>query len=73
MLAYLVREERLVEADVPLWFVGVKGPAMQFALRGTSIDFASLGLTAADLERAGSAVVLDETRGNGDRILVWTE
>ena len=73
VLAYRVQEERLVEADVPLWFVGVKGPAMQFALRGTSIDFKSLGVTAADLERAGAAVVLDETRSNGDRILAWTE
>jgi len=73
VLAYRVAEERLVEADVPLWFVSVKGSAMQFALRGTSIDFESLGLTAADLERAGAAVVLDETRGNGDRILAWTE
>ena len=46
---------------------------MQFALRGTSIDFKSLGVTAADLERSGAAVVLDETRSNGDRILAWTE
>jgi hypothetical protein len=73
VLAYHVQEERLVEADVPLWFVGIKGPAMQFALRGTSIDFQSLGVTAADLQRAGAAVVLDETRSNGDRILAWTE
>jgi hypothetical protein len=73
VLAYRVEEGRLVEADVPLWFVNVKGPAMQVALRGTRIDFESLGLTAADLERAGAAVVLDETRGNGDRILAWTE
>ena len=62
-----------MEVDVPLWFVGVKGPAMQFALRGTSIDFQSLGVTAAELQRAGAAVVLDETRSNGDRILAWTE
>ena len=73
VLAYRVQEERLVEVDVPLWFVEVKGPAMQFALRGTSIDFQSLGVTAADLQRAGAAVVLDETRSNGDRILAWTE
>ncbi len=73
VIAYRVQEERLVEADVPLWFVGVKGPAMQFALRGTGIDFQSLGVTAADLERAGAAVLLDETRSNGDRILAWTE
>ena len=32
-----------------------------------------LGVTPADLERHGPGVVLDETRANGDRLLVWTE
>jgi hypothetical protein len=73
VLAYRVQEERLVEVDVPLWFLRAKGPALQLALRGTSIDFDALGVTAADLERAGNAVVLDETPSGGDRILVWTE
>jgi hypothetical protein len=51
----------------------MKGPAAQIALRGTDFDPATLGLTAAELERAGAVVVLDEARDNGDRILAWTE
>ncbi len=35
--------------------------------------FDALNLTATDLENAGASVVLDETRSNGDRLLVWTD
>jgi hypothetical protein len=73
VLAYRVPEQRLVRADVPFWFFKVKGPAAQYALRGTGFDLEHLGITAADLERYGVCVVLDETRANGDRLLVWTE
>jgi hypothetical protein len=73
VLAYRASEERLVGADVPLWFFRVKGPAVQLALRRTTFDLESLGLTAADLERASAGLVLDESRDNGDRVLAWTE
>lgn len=73
VLAYRVPEKRVVRADVPFWFLKVKGPAAQYALRGTGLDLERLGVTAAELERYGPCVVLDETRTNGDRLLVWTE
>jgi hypothetical protein len=72
-LAYRVREQRLVHAVVPFWFVKVKGPAVQYALRDTGLDLQRLGVTPADLEQYGSGVVLNETRPNGDRLIVWTE
>lgn len=72
-LAYHVDGERLVRADVPLWFFKVKGPALRYAVRDTSLDLDALNLTATDLEDAGASVVLDETRANGDRLLVWTD
>jgi hypothetical protein len=73
VLAYRVPEQRLVHAEVPFWFLKVKGPATQYALRGTGLDLDRLGVTPADLERCGVCLVLDETRTNGDRLLVWTE
>jgi hypothetical protein len=73
VLAYRAAEERLASADVPLWFLRVKGPAAALARRGTGFDLESLGLTAEDLTRAGVGVVLDETRDDGDRVLAWTE
>jgi hypothetical protein len=72
-LAYHANGQRLVRADVPMWFFKVKGPALRYAVRDTGLDLDALSLTAADLENAGAGVVLDETRLNGDRLLVWTD
>jgi len=66
VLVYRLREERLVQADAPLWFYKMKGSAVNYALRGTGFDLAALGLTAAGLEEAGAGLVVDETRTNGD-------
>jgi hypothetical protein len=73
VLAYRAAEQRLVRATVPFWFVKVKGPAVQYSLRSTGLDLRRLGVTPADLQQYGPSVVLDESRENGDRLLVWTE
>ncbi len=73
VLAYRARDQRLLTADVPFWFFKLKGPAAQFAVRGTGLDLERLQITAADLERYGPAVVIDHTNRDGDRLLVWTE
>jgi hypothetical protein len=73
VLAYHVGTERLVTAEMPFWFVRLKGPAARFALRGTGFDLDRVGLAPAELERYGPGLVLDERRANGDRVLVWTE
>ena len=73
VLAYRAAEERLVEAHVPFWFLRLKGPAFQFAVRDTGLDMERLQLTADDLSRHGPGLVLDQVRPNGDRLLVWVE
>jgi len=73
VLAYRVPEQRLVRANVPFWFLKLKGPAVRYALRDTGLDLDRLEVTPADLEQYGPAIVFDETRQNGDRVLVWTE
>lgn len=73
VLTYQSEERRLVSADVPFWLFKLKGPAAQYAVRGTGLDFKRLQITAADLERHGRAITIDHTRANGDRLLVWTE
>ena len=72
VLAHHVSGQQLVRADVPFWFFSVKGPAVQYALRGTDFDLAALNLTPSELEAAGPCVVIDEVRPNGDRLLAWT-
>ena len=73
VLAYHVSGQQLVRADVPFWFFKAKGPAVQYALRGTDFDLAALNLTPGELQAVGACVVLDEVRPNGDRVLAWTE
>ena len=73
VMAFDAGQSRLVRADVPLWFLKVKGPAARFALGGTGLDLEKLGLTASDLEEAGAGVVIDEHATNGNRLLAWTE
>jgi len=73
VLAYRSGDERLVSAHVPFWFFRLKRPAIEYVLSGTGLDLDRLQLTAADLERHGPGLVLDQTSANGDRLLVWTE
>ncbi len=73
VLAYQADRQRLIAVDVPFWFFKIKGPAAQFALRDTGFDLARLRLTARDLERHGPALVIDQARADGSRLLVWTE
>jgi len=73
VLAYHASGQELVRADVPFWFFKAKGPAVQYALRGTDFDLAALNLTPSELHAAGACVVLDEVRPNGDRLLAWTD
>jgi hypothetical protein len=71
VFAYHASTGRLVSADVPIWFIRIKGPAAALVLRDTGFDLDVLGLTAADLERSGAGLVLDEIRGE-DALLAWT-
>lgn len=73
VLAYYADGGRLVRANVPFWFLKLKGPAAQFALRGTGFDLEKLEVTPAELQRLGPRLLLDEIWSNGNRLLVWTE
>ena len=73
VLVYQTSQRRLARADVPLWFLRIRGPALECAFRGTGFDIRELGLAASDLERYGACLLIDETRDNGDRLLVWTD
>jgi hypothetical protein len=73
VLFYQPAEERLVRAEVPMWFLKMKGPGARYALHGTGVDLDALGLTPADLERHGPGLVLDHAASSGEPLLVWTE
>jgi hypothetical protein len=72
VVLYRASENRLISADVPLWFLKIKGPAAAVTLRDTGFDLDVLGVTVDDLERSGSGLILDERRGE-DTLLAWTQ
>jgi hypothetical protein len=73
VLLYQPAEQRLVRAEVPMWFLRMKGPGARYALRGTGLDLEALGLTPADLADHGPGLVLDHVAPSGEPLLVWTE
>ena len=73
VLSYQSASRRLTRADVPFWFFKLKSPAAQFFVRDTGLDLSTLGLTAADLEREGPTLILDETGHAGYQWLVWSD
>ena len=73
VLAYRSGDQRLLSVHVPFWFFRLKRPALEYALRGTGLDLDRLQLRAADLERHGPGLILDQASANGDRLLVWTK
>lgn len=73
MLAFRAGDNRLLRSDIPFWFLRLKGPAAQFALRGSGFDMKRLGITPGDIARQGTGIILDETSASGGRLLVWAE
>ena len=72
VVLYRTSQNRFISADVPLWFLKIKGPAAAVALRDTGFDLDLLGLTVEDLERSGPGLILDERRGE-DTLIAWTQ
>jgi hypothetical protein len=63
----------LVEVDIPIWLLRLKGPALHYLLRDTRLDPHAWGLNADDLEDFGPGVIVDHHRARGERLLIWTE
>lgn len=73
VLAYLADQRLLVRTSVPLWLVRVKGPVVKFALQKTRFDLGRLGLDPGLLADYGPGIVIDETRSEGSRTLLWLD
>ena len=78
LLAYEPGTSRLVRMRFPFWFVQVK--TSDSLNLGTLVSLLSkdwenldLSVTEDDLMHRGPGLVLDHTRANGGRILLWSE
>ena len=78
MVAWEPHKNRMARIDFPYWFVRMKLNAtinlgtMITALVG-DWEHLDLRVSEDDLERRGPALVLDYTRTDGARVLLWTE
>lgn len=72
VMAYRGAQRSLVRVEIPFWFLRMKAPAVDLVLRDTGLSMKDLGLAPGELVRYGPAILLDEERPNGDRVLVWT-
>ena len=63
----------LVEVYIPMWFLRMKGPAINYLLRDTEFDLQAWGITVGELQNWGPGVILDHHSGRADRVLIWTE
>lgn len=62
----------LVEAEIPIWFLRLKAPALRLMLRKTRFDPAPWNFDVSAIEDWGPGVVLDHRAGK-QRFLIWTE
>ena len=75
VLAYDPNARKLVRVSIPFWLIRM-APSKNFSfLNNNGIDFDSdrVRVTAADLERRGPGLILDEKDRHGALVLVWTE
>ena len=77
VLAWSASEQKIIRMEYPRWFVQMKiswGPNLGTMISAARGDVGQLDLSVKyrDLERLGPALVLDQTAGNGSRIMLWT-
>lgn len=75
ILAYDPDDRKLVRVSIPFWLIRLM-PGKHFSFlndNGIDIDSERVHLNAADLERLGPSLILDEQDRRGGYVIVWTE
>jgi hypothetical protein len=78
LLAWDPRQDKLLQVAFPFWFVRVKmNDTINLGTMATALsgdwDNLELKVSVAELCRRGAGVVLDHTRQDGLRLLLWSE
>ena len=75
ILAYDPGERKLVRVSIPFWLIRL-APGKNFSFlndHNIDLDAERVRLNAADLERLGPSLILDQQDRRGAYVLVWTE
>ena len=74
--AFDPRERHLIRVTVPFWLIRL-APHGRMHVNGAEIlndlDTPTGQLTPADIESFGPGLLLDDTRPDGTRVIIWTE
>jgi hypothetical protein len=73
LLAFDPDDGRIVRFRVPFWLLRLKAGNTTIDLNGNRMDLEDLRLTVEDLERFGSAMIVDHQTPDGERVLVWSK
>lgn len=73
LLAFNPSEGRIVRFSLPFWLLRLKTGDATIDLNGNRMDLEDLRLSVQDLEREGSALILDHQTAEGERVLVWSK
>jgi hypothetical protein len=64
---------RLINFRIPLWVLSIGERKIDLGIGAEQLDFRRLNIDVRDLERIGSALMLDLKSASGDRAIIWTE
>ena len=71
---FVPRERRLVSVDLPFWMMRMMGDKpIHFRASEGGFGGLSLSVNAADLERRGPGLILDQGRPGREQVIIWTE
>lgn len=77
LMVYNPRDKHLVRMTIPAWVLRLSGSRpVKFGGNAGGSGFDTgvrMNITNEDLEKFGKGLVLDVTKHNGDRVLIWTE
>ena len=73
LMAFDPSDGRLVRFHLPFWLLRLRAGNTTIDLNGNRMSLEDLRLRVEDLERYGSALVVDHQSPDGERVLVWSE
>jgi hypothetical protein len=73
VLAFSSDNEKLTRLEVPFWLLRMKSGTFRFGNYASGLDDGGVNLRPEEIDRHGPGIVLDFTRDNKGRVLVWAE
>jgi hypothetical protein len=73
VMAWDPEDERLVRLTLPMWALRLTGNPIRVSINAGEIVRLDMSLTAEDVARYGSTLLVDHADPGGARVLAWTE